>query len=145
MGRPAMRDPHGRWSLAQVAEHAGVTHRVARTCAQAGYVDPTGLQQQDVTVLKVAAALLDAPRPSGPRTATSQAVTQRNQHALNLTRQMLDAPQHDALLLVVPTTAHLASGLAVVGLLSQYQAEPILLLPIGQWALALTAQPAVAS
>jgi hypothetical protein len=141
MGRPAMRAPGGRWSLAQVAAHAQVTHRVARTCVQAGYLDPQDLRQGDVTVLKVAAALLDAPRPAGPRTETSDAADRRNRQALTLTRQVLAAPERDAVLVVVPAQAHLARGLALVGLLAEHRTQPVLLLPVGEWAMQ-AAEPA---
>lgn len=133
-----MREPGGRWSLTQVATAAGVSHRTARTVATAGYITPENLTDKDVVLLRVAAALLDGPRPSGtPRNEAADALIQRNFEALRLTQLVLNdpAPNKDVRLAVLPQTARLAQdAFSLMGIIGDTKAEPLLLLPVGEWA-----------
>ncbi len=137
MPRPAMRSADGRWSVSQLTVEAGLTPRVARTLVAAGLLDPAGLRETDVVVARVAAALLDAPRPPGSRAASAAAVARRNDLALQLTREVLAErpPAADATLAVSPDDAQLSRNpMALIGLVGQLADRPLLLLPVGLWA-----------
>lgn len=136
-GRTAMREPLGRWSLTQVAAEAGVTHRTARTIATAGYLDPDNLTYRDVITMRVAAALLDAPRPNGQtRTQSADTTTKRNFEGVRLARTVIDDPNPDreTRLAVLPHTARLATNaFALMGAIGEAGTDPVLILPIGEW------------
>ena len=137
MARPAMRTIHGRWSLRQVAAEAGISHRTARTLATNGYLNATHLGYKDILLARVAAALLDAPRPHGAHTPdTPDTTTTRNFEALRLTQTIADnpTPSTDTRLLITPTTATLeADPFDIVAALRK-TTDPVLALPIGHWA-----------
>lgn len=137
MARPVMRDLTGRWSLVQLAHEAGVTHRTARTIVASGYLDPNNLTLHDIVTLRVAAALLDSPRPTGePRNTASPATTRRNNEALRLARQVArhTTPSKDARLVITPTTATLVDDPFDLVTILRRETDPALLLPLGEWA-----------
>lgn len=141
MARPAMRDPSGRWSLTQIAAAAGLSRQTARTIATAGYLDTGDLRYRDIVLAKVAAACLEAPRPTtGTRTETHAAAHARNQEALRLTTRLLDDPHppRDALLRISATEAvfHKSPSRALADL--EDLTEPALMLPLGAWIADLT-------
>lgn len=136
MARPAMRDPSGRWSLAQVAAAAGLSRQTARTVVSAGYLNPEDLHYKDIALAKVAAALIDAPRPAGMnRHDAADAITKRNFEALTLARRLLDdpTPSRDAILRISATEAvfHKSPSRALADL--EDLTEPALMLPLGAW------------
>lgn len=141
MARPVMRDPAGRWSLTQVAAEAGVTSRTARTVVAAGYLDADRLGYRDIVMMRVAAALLEAPRPAGlTRDAAAEQTKVRNFEALRLTRSVLDdpAPAKETRLAVLPASVRLATdAFTLMGAIGEAATSPMLLLPVGEWALAL--------
>ncbi|MGV8845827.1 MAG: hypothetical protein ACOH1Y_17510 [Propionicimonas sp.] len=95
----------------------------------------------DVVILQVAAALLDAPRPSGPR-RSHQHHQARNEQALALARaHVRDRPANpDLQLIITPDGAGIAENLiGLMNALSQAAAVPLLLLPLGAWIAALPA------
>lgn len=132
-----MRSAAGPWSLLQVAAAAGVTERVARTCTARGYLPRAGLRPRDIVRLRVAATLLNAPRPASVTPAAGAAVIERrNRRALDLVDQALDAtPRQDtAMVVVTPADAVLASNpLLAAGLIAECGSDPVLVLPVGAW------------
>ena len=135
MSRPAMRHPTGRWSLSQVHTHAGVTLAIARRVAGLGWVNAEDLTVDDIVVLQVAAALLDAPRPSGPRHLRENHLD-RDELALNLTRDCIRRRANDPhlTLLITPGGAMVAENLiGLMNALNETSATPRLLLPLGAW------------
>lgn len=135
-GRPIIREAGGRWSLQQVHLEAGVTLAVARTVARKGMIDPDALTEGDVVTLQVAAALLEAPRPSGSRTQTAATVAARDEQALAATREVLARPTVDAatVLLIAPDGAEVAADLlGLMNALSSRRGQPVLVLPVGEW------------
>lgn len=141
MARPAMRDPSGRWSLTQVAAAAEITRQTARTLVAAHYLDAGNLGYKDVPLAKVAAALLDAPRPVGlSRQDTADAVTKRNFEALALARRVIEdpSPAKDATMVVTSDQVTLYDDpFALMGHLRGLTVTATLL-PIGAWATAAT-------
>jgi hypothetical protein len=138
MARPAMRDPSGRWSLTQVAVAAGITRQTARTLASNNLLgDVTNLSSKDVLCARVAAHLLDAPRPLAMKPADARdAVIKRNFDALALTRRIIDnpTPPSGAVLLITPTTATLhESPFKLMADIEGVQVA-VLLVPVGAWA-----------
>jgi hypothetical protein len=140
-GRPVLRQPGGRWSLQQVYIEAGITLSVARTVVRKGLMDPDALTEVDIVVLRVAAALLDAPRPFGQaRTQAAETVQSRDEQALSLTRDLLAGDRVDpaAALLVSATEALLAPDLlALMNGLAARRGSTVLMLPVGEWVAAL--------
>lgn len=139
-GRPIVREVGGRWSLQQVYLEAGITLSVARTVVRRGMLDPDALTEDDVVVLRVAAALLEAPRPEGARTQTAEVVAARDEAALLLAREAVSRASVDpaAVLLVSPDQATLAADmLGVMNALAARRGETLLMLPIGDWITAL--------
>lgn len=138
MARPVMRNTHGRWSLAQVAAEAGITPRTARTLVASGYLDLNRLGYKDVLSARVAATLLDAPLPAGQnRTEARDQTVARNFEALRLARTIIEdpAPTRDSLLAVLPTGVRLITNtMQAVGAVGDMGAQPLLLLPVGEWA-----------
>jgi hypothetical protein len=136
-GRPVLRQPGGRWSLQQVYIEAGITLSVARTVVRKGLMDPDALTEDDVVVLRVAAALQEAPRPFGqPRTQAADTVQTRDEQALALTRDLLAADRADpsAALLISAEEAALAPDLlALMNGLAARRGATILMLPVGEW------------
>ena len=80
VGRPPGRGLDGRWSLQQVHHEAGVSRAVAERAVRQRYLDATALSEQDIVVLRVAAAL-----GCGAAAADSG----RDRDAIALTRQVL--------------------------------------------------------
>lgn len=148
MARHTMRSITGRWSLMQIAQAAGVSHRTARTVTDRGYLDSQRLQITDVLMLRVAAALLDAPRSSGlPRSGTTEDIERRNHDALTATRTLLTATRSpdpmrnvaDTWLLITPTTAALEPDPFEVVRRLKGDPTSTLLLPVGRWVEELSA------
>lgn len=143
MARPVTRETHGRWSLAQVAAEAGITPRTARTIAAARYIDPDRLGYKDVLAARVAAAVLDAPRPAGQtRTESRDTTTRRNHKAVQLARTVIDSPTptREAFLAVLPDGVQLVeNAYQAIGAIGNLGDQPLLVLPVGEWAHALHA------
>lgn len=139
MARPAMRDPAGKWSLSQIATAAGITYRTARTLVSLDYLDPDSLGSRDIVRARIAAALLDAPRPAGlNRNEATAATAVRNQRALELTAQVSDSNE-EATLVVLPGEVHLApKSMTVIRYIDEFSGQPMLLLPVGAWAVEAT-------
>lgn len=141
MSRPAMRPSGGRWSLSQVHTHAGVSLAIARRVAALGWLDAADLTAADIVVLQVGAALLDAPRPGGPRTGRST-VTARDGQALALAREVTRRGGGDLGLTLVVAAEEVAVAENIVGLMNAVHSRagsPLLLLPLGAWVRALPA------
>lgn len=148
MARPAMREPFGRWSVAQVAAEAGITPRTARTLVTNHVLNPHMLGYKDVLVARVGAALLDAPRPAGQtRTQAEPVIKARDDRAIAHAREVMDNPTaaRDTLLAIFPTEVRLAEGMKVLGVIGDLGDQPLLLLPVGEWATALRASIASAA
>lgn len=148
MARPAMREPFGRWSVTQVATEAGITPRTARTLVANGALNPHLLGYKDVLIARVAAALLDAPRPAGQtRTEAASVTDARDAQALAHAREVIDSPSasRDTMLAVLPDEARLVEGMKVFGAISDMGDRPLLLLPVGDWAHSLRATIAAAA
>lgn len=135
MARPTMRDPHGRWSLLQLADAAGITHRRARDLTEAGYL-PDDLHSRDILRARVADTLHDAVRPAGmTRAASAPLIKERNHQALDLTDELATSPTPttDALLLITPTTATLNHKVLLAAATLEETTEPVLVIPVGRW------------
>lgn len=149
MARPAMREPFGRWSVAQVAAEAGITPRTARTLVTNHVLNPHMLGYKDVLVARVAAALLDAPRPTGQtRTEAEPVVRVRDNRAIAYARQVINstASGDTAMLAIFPDDVELIEeSMKVFAALGNMDDRPLLLLPIGKWAAALRSSIASAA
>lgn len=150
MARPVMREPFGRWSVAQVAAEAGITTRTARTLVTNKVLNPHLLGYKDVLVARVGAALLDAPRPAGQTRTEATPITQaRDKQAIDYARQVMDnpAPTGDtAMLAIFPDEVRLVEeSMKVFAALGDMEDRPLLLLPVGKWAHALRATIATAA
>jgi hypothetical protein len=135
VARPTMRDPHGRWSLLQLADAAGITHRRARDLTEAGYL-PDDLHSTDILRARVADAIHDAVRPPGQtRTASAPHLKQRNLQALDHATHIATNPQPtpDALLLITPTTATLNLKVLLAAATLEDATQPVLVIPLGRW------------
>lgn len=137
MARPAMRNVGSRWSLLQLAAAAGISHRTARTLVTAGYFNAEALDHRDIVPMRVAAALLDAPRPTGePRQSPSDQTLRRNFAALSVVRTFVSdpTPKTETLLVVRPhDTRTVDNPMSAIGVLGDMGDQPMLVLPIGQW------------
>lgn len=128
-----MADPEGRWSLRQVAHHAGVSHATARRVAQLGWVDQDNLTAHDVPFLRVAVAVLDAPAGAGQdRRTISPAVTARNTEAIRLCRDLQHKPDPQAILVLSPTAATLTDPYDIARAVA-HTTDPLLIVPVGAW------------
>lgn len=150
MARPAMREPFGRWSVAQVAAEAGITPRTARTLVTNGVLNPHLLGYKDVLVARVGAALLDAPRPAGQtRTEATPITKARDSQAIGYARQVIDDPSPSgdtAMLAIFPDEVRLIEeSMKVFAALGDMDDRPLLLLPVGKWAQALRSTIATAA
>jgi hypothetical protein len=147
MPRPVLRTPGGRWSLSQVYTEAGITLAVARTVVRQGRIDPSELTEDDVVVLRVAAALLEAPRPLGmPRNQTAETVRKRDDRALALTRDALASRSEHPMSTAQATLAVFPADVIMARTSFQLMAaveeqvlrgDAALLLPVGAWIAAL--------
>lgn len=138
MGRRVQRPARGRWSLLQVAADAGVTERAARTCVARGYLDAKDLGRSDVVLLRVAAALLDAPRAldGQPRASLSVRSATRDQRALAETTRLLAAAtvSAEAMLMLSPDEVLVVdNALLAAGNILRFGPVPVLVLPVGAW------------
>jgi hypothetical protein len=137
----AQREPFGHWSLTQVAAEAGITPRTARTLVASNVLNLHRLGYKDVLVARVAAALLDAPRPAGLNRTEAAAATQaRDTQAIAYAREVIDtpAPSADTRLAIFPDEVRLVTeSMKIFGAIGDMDDRPLLLLPVGKWALAL--------
>lgn len=138
MARAKRREPFGPWSLVQIAAEAGITHRTARTLVANNVLNAHRLGYKDVLVARVAAALLDAPRPAGlNRTEAAAATEDRDREVLNHARHIMDDPTPDrgVLLAIAPDGVRLITNpMQAMGVLGDMGSQPLLLLPLGEWA-----------
>lgn len=136
VARHQMRSPEGRWSLLQLAEAAGITHRRARDLVEAGLLSGEDLRAIDVLRARLGATIIDAVRPSGQtRAASAPIIEARNREALHIATELALNPSSgpEALLVLTPTTVvlHRRSLSAVAAL--EDATEPSLVVPLGRW------------
>lgn len=132
-----------RWSLRQVSLAAGVSLATARAVVRSGHLDPAALTAQDVLVLRVA-AMLPALQPLGelrPANAARQ-IPERELEAIALTRAATGPLPKVATLVITAAGATLAMTLAeatAAAITPMTEGAPYLSLPVGMWALELSA------
>jgi hypothetical protein len=142
MGRAAGRQPmcgaDGRWSFRQAAAAAGVPFAVARRLAAIGLVNQRDLSKEDITLLRLAAALDSYPGAEDSR-RDSPGARARDLDALGRVEAALRAGQlsPETLLLVTPTEARLMdTGNYIAELATASRTDDGLVLHVGRWAAA---------
>lgn len=130
----------------QVRTAAGVTEAVARSAHRQRLIDATRLTQDDVVLLRVAAALMTAPLPLDGRSRVEHErdLARRNDLAMRIARDSVARREGPGAHLVVfaDEVSPASSLIEVMGLLEKRPGAPVLLLPIGAWiAKDLTAMP----
>lgn len=133
MARPPMADPAGKWSLRQVAAHAGVSHASARRVVELGWVDGKNLTAQDVQFMRCAVTILDAPvGPGEDRRGTTPQAVARNTEAIRLIRALIDKPDPQATLILSPDTAQLTDPYEIARVVA-HTTDPLVIVPVGSW------------
>lgn len=142
MARPAIRGQNGTWSLRQAFTAAQVTERAARAIVARHLVGPDALTGADVLALKVTVALsrcalLDCDDPI--------LANMRDADATRAARDCWYAPTLEMLLVSTSGETRLARTAAELSaVLTVYADRPVVLLPIGRWALDLQTRTAAA-
>ena len=137
MARPTMNTTGKPWSVTQVALGAKISMRTARTLVESQWIPSKTLTGDHVLIARVAAALLDAPRPEGVSRSGADASTHdRNRQLLDRAYALLSEPNPAAVALISPNEVYVAETnfKAMAFLEDQPGNEAILLLPVGRWA-----------